>query len=1021
MTRMWDMVGRKLGDYRLVEAIGAGAMGSVFRAENIHHKKAYALKVLRGELGRDADFRKRFFDEARVMSELDHPNIVRVHHMGEDNGVYYLVMDYVASASGRPRSLHQELMESPTGRIAPNKVYRWAVQLAQGLAYAHRRGVVHRDIKPANVLIGSDGNVRIADFGLVKLVGREFLIGQTQPSMRTTNPGLLQPTVTAIQDRRRQAATSLDVSHTATGDPRTPPSSDFCGTPDYMSPEVLEGREATRQSDLYSLGVAIYRMLTGKRPAGMPKLPSKIIPGLPRRWDTVMRRCLANTLEDRYRSAEELLKDLRRIAKPQRVWTVAGTSALLAIGLVGVAGLSGVDFRGACAAVWSKVAGMVNNRSVANSPSTTQRTAEDHQRDVQELCQALKERPPFADLLQKADERVRSADGLLAEGRKSEAAAAYGQILKDIADGLGGEAERGLATLAGSSRVEGYAAEVGPLTAKKAQADTLRGQAQYAGAANLYLAVIAETSSSLGRLRGQPKQGLQERQKLLEELCRILKAHPEFADPLQKADEQTQKANSLLADGKRADATGVYGEAIRDIVDAVRNEAGRNLAVLAGFSDAREYAAQIDSLKAESTRADALGRQADYTAAVEMYLAAIGKARPILTVLQQRQEVLAARGAAEKERARAEEMEADVCICPQGTVGCTCFHKYYSQAQTLMTEGEDRLKQGRFDLASQHWSDARTGFQNAVAAALREVEKARGEWQEALARPMPERLGQFAKEMEREAGNALAAEKQGKLKTAILAYRRATRLRGLTEELSLPLGAGVKLVLVFVPAGEFGMGSPPEDGGRREEEFSRHAVTIGKSFYVGRYEVTQEQYQIVTNRNPSAFQGPSLPVDSISWHEAEQFCARLTEQLHALGYGRFRLPTEREWEYVCRAGSEGDYAAGNGERALRKIGWYRDVGSSGPGRTRPVGQLEANRWGLYDMSGNVWEWCHDTYVASAVSDDTNPASSDDSASRVLRGGSWNTDLFYCRSASRYGEAPETRRNDIGFRVVMDIE
>jgi formylglycine-generating enzyme required for sulfatase activity len=283
---------------------------------------------------------------------------------------------------------------------------------------------------------------------------------------------------------------------------------------------------------------------------------------------------------------------------------------------------------------------------------------------------------------------------------------------------------------------------------------------------------------------------------------------------------------------------------------------------------------------------------------------------------------------------------------------------------------------------------------------------------------MPDRLRQFAGEVEREAANAQAAENQGKLRTAITGYRRATMLLGLNEELSLPMADGVRLLLVFVPAGEFDMGSSPDDGGRRKEEHLPQTVVMKKAFYIGKYEVTQEQYKTVVDRNPSAFQGLHLPADSVSWHEAEQFCADLTKRLNSLGYGQLRLPTEREWEYACRAGTRSEYSAGDGKRAMEKVGWCRQDGSR---QTKPVGQKEANIWGLCDMHGNVWEWCHDTFVLSRVPAIPEPDSQDGAARRVLRGGSWNTDLSYCRSASRYGEAPQTKRDDIGFRVVMEIE
>jgi len=287
---------------------------------------------------------------------------------------------------------------------------------------------------------------------------------------------------------------------------------------------------------------------------------------------------------------------------------------------------------------------------------------------------------------------------------------------------------------------------------------------------------------------------------------------------------------------------------------------------------------------------------------------------------------------------------------------------------------------------------------------------------------MPERLKQYTDEAEREASKARAAEKQGRLKTAIMCYHRAARLRALQEELSLPLGDGTELRLVFIPSGEFEMGSSLDDEGRQDEEYTQHAAVIEMGFYISKFEITQAQYTAVMGDNPSAFVGHTLPVDGVSWHDAEHFCIKLTNKVSFLGYGHFRLPTEKEWEYACRAGTLSAYCAGDGERALRKVAWYRQVGSEIADRTKPVGQFDTNRWGLHDMHGNVWEWCQESYVVHPVSEEVDPNSLLDSPPcRVLRGGSWNADPPYCRSASRCGEPPQTKRNDIGFRVIMETK
>ena len=909
---MSDFTGRELGDYRILEEIGAGGMGRVFLAENIHHKKTYALKILPGKLGKDKNFRERFFDEARVMSELEHPNIVRVHHMGEDQGIYYLVMDYITSLTGRPRSIHEELAQSPKHRISPYKAYHWILQVTQGLAYAHDQGVIHRDIKPANILIHSDGSVKITDFGLVKVVGREFLLSQIHDTTQRPGPQKLQATAVLVDSDYQGVSTPLDVSHTVTDTKRSSGSSEPCGTYDYMSPELLEGKEATKRSDIYSLGVTIYRMLTGRRPVGMPKPPSKLVSGLAKRWDVITKRCLADAVEERYQSAEELLTDLRRITKPHRVRMMVLAGLLVIVALAGAANLMGLG-----------------------------------------------------------PDRVQIA---------------LGRILTPI--------KNIFSKPAGPNRIQQRSPDI--------PADPNISRPQASG-------------------RKQPHPSVEDQQRIVEKLKLILSGHPEFGHLLRKVSEQLQKADSLLTEGKYTDAITTYGETIRDIVDTTGAEASQNLTALAGFPGAEEFTSEIETIKVEKEQADVFRSQAEYAIAVDMYLRMIGDARPVLATLRRRQEVLAGKEEAEKAQAKAEQMETNTCICPLENAGCTCFRKTYNQAQVLLENGRSSFEQRQFDLASERWKEAKARFEEAITSARREVQKVKSKWLAALQSPMPDRLRQFAGEAEQKANEAQAAEMQGKLKTAIMCYRRATRLRGLQEELLVPIGDGTELLLVFIPSGEFQMGSPLDDGGRRDEEYTQHTAVIERGFYISKYEITQAQYATVIGHNPSTFQGPTLPVDSVSWHEAANFCAKLTSKLSSLGYGRFRLPTEKEWEYACRAGTQSAYCAGDGERALRKVAWYCQIGSGSADRTKPVGQFDANRWGLHDMHGNVWEWCRDSYVTHPASGEVDPNSLDSSPCRVLHGGSWNTDPSYCRSASRCGEPPQTKRNDIGFRVVVDIK
>jgi formylglycine-generating enzyme required for sulfatase activity len=202
-----------------------------------------------------------------------------------------------------------------------------------------------------------------------------------------------------------------------------------------------------------------------------------------------------------------------------------------------------------------------------------------------------------------------------------------------------------------------------------------------------------------------------------------------------------------------------------------------------------------------------------------------------------------------------------------------------------------------------------------------------------------------------------------------------------------------------------------------------HEVTVQKPFYLGKYVVTQEQYQQVTGANPSQFKGANLPVEMVSWDDAKEFCKKASSVQQSSGLLQpqsgglrhtIRLPTEAEWEYACRAGTITAYYSGDRETDLRRVAWYQaNSGNS----THPVGQKEPNAWGLYDMHGNVWEWCEDWWGLYSIGVATSPKGAETYPGRAFRGGCWHDDPWFCRAAYRF-PYPPPRTYDRGFRLVV---
>jgi serine/threonine protein kinase len=269
-------------------------MGEVYLAEDTHLGRRVALKVLPPDFTGDEDRLKRFEQEARAASSLNHPNIITIHEVGQEDGLRFIAAEYIEG-----ETIRQILAR---GRIDIRKAIDVSIQVASALAAAHRAGIIHRDIKPENVMLRPDGYVKVLDFGVVKLTER-FISQQTGP-----------------MDSASEIKTAADI---------------VLGSPSYMSPEQARGLTVDARTDIFSLGVLLYEMISGRRPFDGETLSDIIVAILERRprplsecvadvsprLEQVANRALAKKREERYQTIDEMLKDLRRISSPKSVGT----------------------------------------------------------------------------------------------------------------------------------------------------------------------------------------------------------------------------------------------------------------------------------------------------------------------------------------------------------------------------------------------------------------------------------------------------------------------------------------------------------------------------------------------------------------------------------------------------------------------------------------------------------------------------------------------------------------------------
>ncbi len=281
--------GMQLAKYTVVRMLGRGGMGEVYEVRHQTLEKSYAIKVLPQAFADSEDALQRFEDEARVMANLDHPNITRVDDFRFSDGVYWLRMELAQGDACGSVSL-QDMADRNNGRIDPRRLHKLMLGVLNGVAWAHDKGIMHRNLKPANLLLfmDIDGELKakVSDFGLVRILGEDYL--------------------------RSRAMVSANVSVGPEGSVAESSSRALISTWEYMAPEQQDGKTVDVRADVYSLGLVFYRLLTGEPLS--PRAPSKIIPGLGNRWDSFVLKALEINPDERFQNAREMLEALNAVA-----------------------------------------------------------------------------------------------------------------------------------------------------------------------------------------------------------------------------------------------------------------------------------------------------------------------------------------------------------------------------------------------------------------------------------------------------------------------------------------------------------------------------------------------------------------------------------------------------------------------------------------------------------------------------------------------------------------------------------